>query len=99
MNSYPEMDSFTLITRTFDLTITSVCTDATLIAPSPNYPTVLQWVWDQTLTDGVMQLIIRDQLEINDTGSLDAMERGNSWPTNPFFCGLRAYTFNKVLFT
>ena len=46
MNSYPEMDSFTLITRTFDLTITSVCTDATLIAPSPNYPTVLQWVWD-----------------------------------------------------
>lgn len=49
MNSYPEMDSFTKITRTFVLTITSACTTNEIIPPNPDFPKILQYVLEKNL--------------------------------------------------
>jgi hypothetical protein len=38
MNRFPEMNSFTKITRSFVLTITSACTTNAIIPPSPDFP-------------------------------------------------------------
>ena len=82
MNRFPEMDSFTKITRTFDLTITSACTTNAIVPPNPDFPKILQYVLEK-------KLIARENLEISDNGSADAISRGYTWPANQFFCGLR----------
>ena len=91
MNDFPEMDSFTDITRTFDLLVTSACTTNEIIPPDPDFPDILQYVIESTF-------LIRENLEISDTGSADAQSRGYDWPANPFFCGKRTYTFEIVKF-
>jgi hypothetical protein len=89
LNDFPEFDTFITDTSTFDLTITSACTTNAIISPSPDFPDILQYVIDDTF-------LIREQDEINDTGSEDAQSRGYDWPANPFFCGKRTYDFQMV---